>query len=87
MFDEDYYAHSAYRAFQARTWLAEADCLLLVGTSASTSFAAFSIESALGRKVPVLSVNPEQAPLPIVNADSGYAEVVLPGVARCMEAG
>lgn len=83
-FDETYGAHPAFRAFAARTWLAEADLLLLIGTSDSLSLTNSAVASAAGRRVPVFSINPVAHELAwTIMANAEHALPALCGMLGC----
>ena len=59
-FDESY-SEKYYRYDTVKRFVAEADCLLVIGTALETSFARSIVDNFLKRELPVIEVNLESA--------------------------
>ena len=83
-FDEYYDSHQDYQWSRVLEASADCDAVLFVGTSFSVGVTDLILRAALGRDVPVLSIDPAPAPgaasIPGVVSLQARAEEVLPAV-------
>ena len=81
-FDEYYDSHQDYQWSRVLEASADCDAVLFVGTSSSVGVTDLVLRAALGRDVPVLSIDPAAASIPGVVSLQARAEEVLPVVAQ-----
>jgi len=81
-FDEYYDSHQDYQWSRVLEASADCDAVLFVGTSFSVGVTDLILRAALGRGVPVLSIDPAVARIPGVVSLQARAEEVLPVVAQ-----
>ncbi len=83
LFDEYYDEHHDYGFAEVRRAAGEMALALFAGTSFSVGVTALVLREALGWRVPVLSIDPEPAPLPAgVSALRSPSERLLPETCR-----
>ncbi|MDX1502311.1 MAG: Sir2 family NAD-dependent protein deacetylase, partial [Thermoanaerobaculia bacterium] len=82
LFDEHYQEHLDYRFDETVEALSRADLLVFVGTSFSVGITDLALRLALGRRVPVYSIDPGAAGPPVAGVISipRPAEEALPEV-------
>lgn len=86
-FDEYYQGHADYRFEEVRRAAGGADLVLTVGTSHAVGVTDLVLRAALGRGVPVLSVDPSgRRPHAGVTALPARAEDALPAACRRLQA-
>lgn len=87
-FDEYYTEHEDYGYERAVAACGSAACLLVVGTSLAVGITELALQSALGRGIPVLHVEPTMRQRPSgVERIEGTAETVLPEALDRLEPG
>lgn len=86
-FDEHYDSHRDYQWSRVLEASAACDAVLFVGTSFSVGVTDLVLRAALGRNVPVLSIDPAAAHILGVSSLSARAEEVLPAVVQALTAG
>ena len=83
-FDEYYDSHQDYQWARVLEASAECDAVLFVGTSFSVGVTDLLLRTALGRDVPVVSIDPAAATIPSVVSLQARAEEVLPAVVQLL---
>jgi len=85
-FDEYYDSHQDYQWARVLDASATCDAVLFVGTSFSVGVTDLILRAALGRDVPVLSIDPAPALVPGLVSLQARAEELLPAVVQALAA-
>jgi NAD-dependent SIR2 family protein deacetylase len=62
LFDEDYTDHEFYQFERLSLWLAQAECLVFVGTSFAVTLTSLCLDVARGQGLPLFNVNIDEIP-------------------------